>query len=145
MPKDLLPYLLAVLVITLTPGADTAVVLRNALTFGAGAAVASALGSATGLLVWGAASAAGVAALLAASALAFTAVKVVGAIYLVYLGVQAWRHAGADAGLGDADADPAAARSRGTQAAYRQGLLTNLTNPKAALFFTALLPQFLSP
>jgi threonine/homoserine/homoserine lactone efflux protein len=137
--SELLPYLGVVALITVTPGADTAVVVRGAIAGGTRTGVATALGSASGLLVWGAATALGIAAVLAASAAAFTAVKLAGAAYLVWLGIQAIRHAGR--------ADPAEAcgapGSRG--AAFRRGLLTNLLNPKAALFFTALLPQFLSP
>ena len=139
MQSELVPCLGVVALITVTPGADTAVVVRSALAGGARRGVATALGSATGLLVWGAATALGIAAVLAASAAAFTAVKLAGAAYLVWLGIQAIRHAGR--------ADPPDARgdAAGRTAAFRRGLLTNLLNPKAALFFTALLPQFLSP
>ena len=139
MQSDIGPYLGVVALITVTPGADTAVVVRSAIAGGARHGVATAIGSASGLLVWGAATALGIAAVLAASAAAFTAVKLAGAAYLVWLGVQAIRHAGR--------ADPVAAHDAtgGRSAAFRRGLLTNLLNPKAALFFTALLPQFLSP
>jgi threonine/homoserine/homoserine lactone efflux protein len=139
MQSELGAYLGVVALITVTPGADTAVVVRSAIAGGTRRGVATAAGSATGLLVWGAATALGIAALLAASAAAFTAVKLAGALYLIWLGVQAIRHAGrAEPGeAGGADATRAAA--------FRRGLLTNLLNPKAALFFTALLPQFLSP
>jgi threonine/homoserine/homoserine lactone efflux protein len=136
MPSHLLPYLVAVAVITVTPGADTALVVRNAISRGTRAATGTALGSGVGLLIWGIASATGIAAVLAASATAFTMMKTVGAIYLIYLGVKCWRHAGSEL------AAPGTADPRST---FRQGLLTNLTNPKAALFFTALLPQFIAP
>lgn len=137
MPAQLLPYLVAVGVITLTPGADTAIVIRNAIAHDTRAAVATALGSATGLLLWGAASAAGIAAVLAASATLFTIMKVLGALYLVHLGVQSWRHAGA--GAASAAGTPGAGATVDARRAFRQ--LTNLSNPKAAPFFTALLPQ----
>jgi threonine/homoserine/homoserine lactone efflux protein len=136
MQSQLLPFVGAAVLIALTPGADTALVVRNALVTGAPAARRTALGSTTGLLVWGAASACGVAALLSASAEVFTAVKLAGAAYLVWLGLQAIVHAGAHA--------PAERRARGGSP-FRQGLLCNLLNPKAGVFFTALLPQFVSP
>jgi threonine/homoserine/homoserine lactone efflux protein len=141
MRTDLLAYLGAVALITATPGADTLLVVRTTARYGRRAGLSTAAGSASGLLGWGAASAAGVAALLAASAIAFTLLKLAGAAYLVYLGVQSIRSAGSGA-FGTLDrssaGSPPAAR-----AAYRLGLVTNLLNPKAALFFSALLPQFL--
>jgi RhtB (resistance to homoserine/threonine) family protein len=133
--SQLLPFVGAAIVIALTPGADTALVVRNALVSGAAAARRTALGSTAGLLVWGAASACGVAAILNASAEVFTTVKLVGAAYLVWLGLQAIRHAGAQETAGRARGGPP----------FRQGLLCNLLNPKAGIFFTALLPQFISP
>jgi threonine/homoserine/homoserine lactone efflux protein len=134
--SQLLPFVGAAVLIALTPGADTALVVRNALVAGAPAARRTALGCTTGLLVWGAASACGVAALLAASAEVFTAVKLAGAAYLVWLGLQAILRAGVHA--------PDERRARGGSP-FRQGLLCNLLNPKAGVFFTALLPQFVSP
>ena len=135
MHSQLVPFLGAAILIALTPGADTALVVRNALAAGAAPARRTALGSSTGLLVWGAASACGVAAVLNASAEAFTAVKLLGGVYLVWLGVQAIRHAGGRLETG---------RAHGGSP-FRQGLLCNLLNPKAGVFFTALLPQFVSP
>jgi threonine/homoserine/homoserine lactone efflux protein len=133
--SQLLPFVAAAILIALTPGADTALVVRNALVAGAAPARRTALGTTTGLLVWGAASACGVAAVLNASAEVFTAVKLAGAVYLVWLGLLAIRHAGAHEASGRArDGSP-----------FRQGLLCNLLNPKAGIFFTALLPQFVSP
>jgi threonine/homoserine/homoserine lactone efflux protein len=102
---------------------------------GASPARRTALGTSAGLLVWGAASACGVAAVLNASAEVFTVVKLAGAVYLVWLGLQAIRHAGAHV--------PSGREGRGSP--FRQGLLCNLLNPKAGIFFTALLPQFVSP
>lgn len=142
MHSQLIPFLGVVALITVTPGADTAVVVRNALRHGSRGGLATAAGSASGLLVWGAAAAVGIAALLSASAVAFTTVKLVGAAYLILLGLQAIRHAGADAVVGDGRRAPLEIPAG---RAFRQGLATNLLNPKAALFFTALLPQFVSP
>jgi threonine/homoserine/homoserine lactone efflux protein len=133
--SQLLPFIGAAVLIALTPGADTALVVRNALVAGAAPARRTALGTATGLMVWGAASAFGVAAVLNASAEAYTTVKLAGAAYLIWLGIEAIRHAGADR-----PRDPARSGSP-----FRQGLLCNLLNPKAGVFFTALLPQFVSP
>lgn len=135
MHSQLLPFVGAAIIIALTPGADTALVVRNALVAGAAPARRTALGTASGLMVWGAASACGVAAVLNASAEAYTTVKLAGAAYLIWLGIQAIRHAGAQG--------PAGGARSGSP--FRQGLLCNLLNPKAGVFFTALLPQFVSP
>ncbi|WP_214410826.1 LysE family translocator [Sphaerisporangium fuscum] len=160
--EALLAYLGIVAMITITPGPDTALVVRNAMRQGWGAGVRTGLGSAAGLLLWGLAACAGIAALLAASMVAFTVLKLAGAAYLGYMGVRmlwrAWRSsAPATAGPRPADAAPAttSVSAAGTNAAspgahassralFRQGLSTNLLNPKAAAFFTALLPQFVT-
>jgi threonine/homoserine/homoserine lactone efflux protein len=125
----------------LIPGPDTFVVLRTALADGARAGTWAAAGSAAGNLVWGATSVLGVAALLAASATAFATLKLAGAAYLAVLGLQAVRAAlRGDALAGDeAERD---AVSRG--AAFRRGLASDLLNVKAGLFWTALVPQFLT-
>jgi len=133
--SPLLPFVGAAIVIALTPGADTALVVRTALVAGAAPARRTALGTVSGLMVWGAASACGVAAVLNASAEAYTTVKLAGAAYLIWLGIQAIRHAG--------EHEPAGGARSGSP--FRQGLLCNLLNPKAGVFFTALLPQFVSP
>ena len=135
MHSQLMPFVGTAILIALTPGADTALVVRNALVAGPVSARRTALGSSTGLLVWGAASACGIAAVLNASAAVFSAVKLAGALYLVWLGLKAIRHAGAH---------EASSSARGGSP-FRQGLLCNLLNPKAGIFFTALLPQFVSP
>jgi RhtB (resistance to homoserine/threonine) family protein len=133
--SQLLPFVGTAVLIALTPGADTALVVRTALVAGAAPARRTALGTASGLMVWGVASACGVAAVLNASAEAYTTVKLAGAAYLIWLGIQAIRHAGAH--------EPPGGTRSGS--AFRQGLLCNLLNPKAGIFFTALLPQFVSP
>jgi RhtB (resistance to homoserine/threonine) family protein len=125
----------------MSPGPDFAVVVRQAVTSGRRAGLATAAGVAVGILVWVLAATTGVAALLAASAVAFTVVKVIGAGYLLYLGVRALRAAARRAG---ATAEPATGRAPTTGvAAFRSGLLCNVLNPKAAVFFVALMPQFL--
>jgi threonine/homoserine/homoserine lactone efflux protein len=127
----------SVLVIV-TPGQDTALTIRNSLAGGRRGGVFTALGVATGNSVWAVSASVGLAALLAASRPAFEAVRLAGAAFLVYLGAQALVAAFRRAGGGGA---PAARRLSG-RAALRQGLLSNLGNPKVAVFFTSLLPQF---
>jgi threonine/homoserine/homoserine lactone efflux protein len=126
--------------VIVTPGPDTALTVRNALLGGRRAGVATAVGVALGLAVWTAAASAGLAALLVASEPAFVAVKLAGAAYLVLLGLQtlvhAWRGRPVE-GHGEREA----VRLR-PSVALRQGLLNDLGNPKIAVFFTTLLPQF---
>jgi RhtB (resistance to homoserine/threonine) family protein len=129
---ELLPFLVVALAVVVTPGVDMALVTRNALVHGRRAALATALGINVGIAFWSVAAAAGLAAVVAASAEVFTAIKLAGAAYLVWLGVQALRSAGA----------PREARARGRSRPFRQGLVSNLLNPKIAVFFTSLLPQF---
>ncbi|WP_308042393.1 LysE family translocator [Micromonospora sp. PLK6-60] len=125
----------------LSPGPDFAIVVRHAVASGRRRGMATAAGVAAGVFVWVLAAATGVAALLAASATAFTVVKLVGAGYLAYLGIRALRAA---ARGGDVvAAEDAGPRRVGTAAAFRQGLLCNVLNPKAAVFFVALMPQLL--
>ena len=127
-------FVLVAAVVICTPGPDTALTLRNTLLGGRGNGLRTAQGVAVGQALWTLAASAGVAALVAASQPVFAALRVVGAVYLVWLGLQslraAWR------GRSD-DAAP-----RGSSAGFRQGLLSNLANPKMAVFFTSLLPQF---
>ncbi len=126
-----------------TPGQDTALIIRNTLSGTRRGGVFTALGVSSGQACWTLAASAGVAALLVASEPVFQALKLVGAAYLVYLGAQALRDAFRS------QAGRHAARERAgpplaPQVAYRQGLLSNLGNPKMAVFFTSLLPQFAS-
>jgi threonine/homoserine/homoserine lactone efflux protein len=121
-------------VVIVTPGQDTALTIRNALTGGRRGGVLTAGGVATGQATWTIAAAAGVAALLKAWEPAFAAVRIAGALYLVYLGAQSLL-----AALRGRRKDHAPRRARGS---YRQGVLSNLGNPKMAIFFTSLLPQF---
>jgi threonine/homoserine/homoserine lactone efflux protein len=133
-------FLLVSAVVIVTPGQDTALTIRNSLLGGRRAGVFTAVGVSSGQLLWAVATSFGLAALLAASEPAFVALKLVGAAYLGFLGVQsllaAWR------GRGGSDEHRRARRRLGSPAAYRQGLLSNLGNPKMAVFFTSLLPQF---
>ena len=126
--------------IAVIPGPDTAITTRNALIGGRRAGLTTIVGVAFGLTVWTLATGAGIAALLRASAPAFVALKLVGAVYLVFLGVQAlW---GATRGNGPRGSGAVARRPIPPSQALRQGLFTNLGNPKIAVFFTSFLPQF---
>lgn len=134
---------IAALVI-IAPGPDTVLVTKNALLHGRGAALGTSLGVNTGLLIWTVAAAFGVAALVRESALAFTVLKLMGAAYLIWLGLGALRAArrrSAHELLGG----PYRGAPLGALRGFRQGLLSNLGNPKIAVFFTSLLPQFVSP
>jgi threonine/homoserine/homoserine lactone efflux protein len=130
----------AALTIT-TPGPDTALTVRNALIGGRACGTATALGVSLGLAVWTVTASAGIAALLVASEPAFMAVKLAGAAYLVFLGIQSLWHAVRGTATAHA-ADRRASRRLTPRTALRQGLLNDLGNPKIAVFFTTLLPQF---
>ncbi|GAA3248445.1 LysE family translocator [Dactylosporangium siamense] len=126
----------------ISPGPDFAVVMRRSVLAGRAHGMATAVGVAAGVFVWAIAAATGVAALVAVSAVAFTVIKLAGAGYLLYLGVKALRSALRSRDLRpDLNTGPAA--GSGLWAAFRDGLLCNALNPKAAVFFVALLPQFL--
>jgi threonine/homoserine/homoserine lactone efflux protein len=125
-----LPFLAVSAIVVVTPGVDMALVTKNALLHGRAAARATALGVNLGIFLWTLAAALGLAAVIAASSAAFTAIKLAGALYLVYLGVRAL--------LGSHETVTVVAGG----SAFRQGLASNLLNPKIAVFFTSLLPQF---
>jgi threonine/homoserine/homoserine lactone efflux protein len=122
--------------VIVTPGQDTALTIRNSLRGGRRGGVETAVGVSLGQFVWAVATSLGVAALLRASEPAFRALRLVGAAYLLYLGGQALWSAVRRRG----HAAPVRASARGS--ALRQGLISNLGNPKMAVFFTSLLPQF---
>jgi threonine/homoserine/homoserine lactone efflux protein len=131
-------FLVVATVVVITPGVDMALVTRNASRSGRRAAVLTALGMNLGVLFWAIAAALGLAAMVAASAAAFAAIKLAGAVYLVYLGLVALRSArrgGAQVASGERTGN---VRGR---ASFREGLVSNLLNPKIAVFFTSLLPQ----
>lgn len=127
-------------VVIVVPGPDTAIVTKNALLHGRRAALGTAVGVETGLSVWTLACAFGVASLIEASDTAFTALKLIGAAYLVWLGVQALL--AARRGGSHATAERPAGASFSALGGFRQGLLSDLANPKIAAFFTSVLPQF---
>jgi threonine/homoserine/homoserine lactone efflux protein len=136
-------FALSVLLIV-TPGPDTALVLRNAVWGGRKAGGATAAGVGVGLATWTIAASLGIAALIQASEPAFLVLKLLGAAYLAYLGIQALRAAfHRSDGHASADLVPRARVRPAT--ALRQGVLSNLANPKIAIFFTTFLPQFVPP
>jgi threonine/homoserine/homoserine lactone efflux protein len=139
----LLVYVGIVVAIALLPGPDTAVVTKNALIHGREAALGSAIGVNIGLAVWTLATALGVAAILRSSATVYDGLKLVGALYLIWIGARTlWdsRHP-----RGTADATAAGPRAIDRRGGFRQGVISNLANPKVGIFFTSLLPQFVSP
>jgi threonine/homoserine/homoserine lactone efflux protein len=131
--RDVLPYLSIAVLVIVTPGQDTALTIRNTLLGGRRAGVRTAAGVALGQACWTVATAAGAAALLQQSRAAFEAVRLAGAAYLIWLGIVTFfcperTRLGSDPGRGS----------------FGQGLLSNLGNPKMAVFFVSLLPQFAS-
>jgi threonine/homoserine/homoserine lactone efflux protein len=139
---DVAAFLGVSLLVIVTPGQDTVLTIRNTLVGGRRGGVFTALGVSTGQATWTVATSAGLAALLVASELAFTAVKAVGAAYLVFLGAQALRDAFFRGGAGHVASPPERGRRLLPRSAFRQGVVSNLGNPKMAVFFTSLLPQF---
>src|SRR5688500_13620923 len=136
---ELAAFLGIAILVIVTPGQDTALTLRNSLLGGRRAGVATSAGVAAGQACWTLAARVGLAALLVASEPVFVALKLVGAAYLVYLGLQALRHAMRP--VAETVGRPAGSPLVPARA-FRQGLLSNLGNPKMAVFFTSLLPQF---
>ena len=136
---DLLPFLLAGMLLNLTPGPDTMYILGKSLSGGKKQGIFSALGIGTGSLVHTFLAALGLSVILKESAVAFNAVKYVGAAYLIFLGIKALLASNTDAF--DIQIGP---KNRNGNV-YLSGVLTNVLNPKVALFFMAFLPQFINP
>jgi threonine/homoserine/homoserine lactone efflux protein len=134
---DLWLFMLSGWLLNITPGPDTLYIVGRSSTLGLRAGAVAALGIGTGILVHICAAALGLSALLAASATAFAAVKIVGAAYLVYVGISLLRTRRSDPSSPAVTLRPARLRS-----IFFQGFLTNVLNPKVALFFLAFLPQF---
>jgi threonine/homoserine/homoserine lactone efflux protein len=142
---DLAGFLVLSIIVIVTPGPDTALTIRNTLLGGRASGIATAAGVAFGQAAWSVATSAGVVALLVAAEPAFVALKLAGAAYLVFLGAQAlWAALRPGRTRQTAAATPHAVRLR-PASALRQGVVSNLTNPKMAVFFPSLLPQFVSP
>lgn len=144
-PLELLwAFALATLLLTLTPGVDTLLVLRNTARGGLGDGLVSSFGICCGLFIHATLSAIGISLILVQTAWAFTALKWAGACYLVWLGLSSLYQAARPA-------PEVAVREAGTLLsvghvrAFREGVLSNLLNPKTALFYMAFLPQFIDP
>jgi threonine/homoserine/homoserine lactone efflux protein len=131
-------FLLAVLLISASPGPAMALILRRAALHGTRAAVPTVLGLEAGLYLWALAAGAGLAALVAASEVAYAVLRVAGAAVLLVLGLRAWYGAWKDRG----GAEPVVPRRRSARGAFAEGLLVQLANPKAAVFVFAFYPQF---
>jgi len=132
-------------VLTITPGADMALVAKNVFTRGRRGSFATILGICSGLFVHATASALGLSAILAESARAFEIVKWMGAAYLFYLGVMALRRAMRGEVPPSPGAPDSAKQRAGLWGAFSEGMLTNILNPKVALFYLTFLPQFIAP
>jgi threonine/homoserine/homoserine lactone efflux protein len=138
--ESLLAFTVAASILTVTPGLDTALVLRTAAVGGPRPAVFAAAGIGVGCLAWGAIVSLGLGALLAASALAFTLVKYAGAAYLLWLGLQLLLRPRSSAAPSH---DNGGRGMHETHAALRRGFLTNMLNPKVGVFYVTFLPQFI--
>ena len=132
-------FLAAGILLNLTPGPDTVYILGRSIAQGRKAGIASALGISVGSIFHTCAAALGLSAILATSALAFGTIKLLGGAYLIFLGIKMILERSGRFSL------PSNFRRRSTAAAFRQGVLTNVLNPKVALFFLAFLPQFIDP
>jgi threonine/homoserine/homoserine lactone efflux protein len=142
MTGSLLAFAAVAAVIVVTPGLDTALVVRTTLAGGRRPGVVAALGVFTGLLLWGLATGLGVSLLITASTLAYTALRICGAVWLVVLGVRAIVAARGASDAAEVAPDAQRGRRVSSAAAYRAGLLSNLLNPKIGVFYVTLLPQF---
>jgi threonine/homoserine/homoserine lactone efflux protein len=152
--SDMASFAVVAGLLTIIPGIDTALVVRTTVTQGRSRGFAVAAGVNTGVLIWGAAAAVGVSALLVASHVAYDAVRVAGAVYLVWLGaMMLWRsrrhrETGRDNTTSPdaADGKPVSARpTEGPVRSWFRGTTTNLLNPKIGAFYVAILPQFIPP
>lgn len=135
--RSLPEFLLVALIVTLTPGPATATIIRVAARDGRGAALSAIFGNSIGVLLWGCLSAVGVASLVTASEVAYTVLRLGGALVLIVLGARSL--------LMHREADSTQRRAVRKTPGWRSGLATSVTNPKLAVFFIALFPQFLRP
>jgi len=140
--QALLSFTLAAGLLTITPGLDTALVLRTSAVEGGKQAMLAGIGICFGCLLWGVAASFGLSALLAVSGFAYKVLRIVGAIYLGYLGIKLLIRAFASTSSGNG-AEPEEYASRDGSLWFKRGLLTNLLNPKVGVFYLSFLPQFI--
>lgn len=141
MPLELWTFMIAITLLTMSPGADTMIVIRNTLRGGAKDGLVSSLGICLGLFVHATLSAIGISALLLYSATAFSALKIAGALYLIWLGVVSlksfWHHR-------KVQERAVEKKPFSFWGSLREGFLSNVLNPKAVIFYMAFLPQFIN-
>ncbi len=137
--ESLLTFTLASVLLVMAPGPDILFVMTQSALYGARKGIMTTAGLCTGLIFHTTAVAFGVAVIFKTSEIAFTLLKIAGAVYLLYLAWQAWHAAASNSD------DTPRAHVRSGFALYRRGILMNITNPKVSLFFLAFLPQFTSP
>jgi threonine/homoserine/homoserine lactone efflux protein len=133
-------FCLSAIVLSITPGPDTLYILGRTISQGTNSGIASVLGISTGVLIHTIAAAIGLSTILATSALVFRIIKLIGAAYLIYLGITLI--------LASKDTDVLDKKNLSASSLwkiYRQGVITNVLNPKVALFFLSFLPQFIDP
>ena len=140
--QALLSFTLAAGLLTITPGLDTALVLRTAAVEGGKQAMLAGIGICFGCLLWGVAASFGLSALLAVSGFAYNVLRIVGAIYLGYLGIKLLIRAFASTSS-NSGAEPEEYASKDGSLWFKRGLLTNLLNPKVGVFYLSFLPQFI--
>jgi len=142
--QALLSFTFAAGLLTITPGLDTALVLRTAAVEGRKQAIFAGVGICFGCLLWGAAASFGLSALLAVSSFAYNVLRIVGVVYLSYLGIKLFIRAFAS-NSSKSSAEPAwkEYRNRDSSLWFKRGLLTNLVNPKVGVFYLSFLPQFI--
>jgi len=141
MPNSLLTFAIAITLLTMTPGVDTMMILRNTLRGGAKDGVVSSLGICSGLFVHAFLSAVGISAILLYSTAAFTVLKIIGALYLIWLGfvnLKSFWHSSKQQNINPPKKAFSFIRS------FREGFMSNVLNPKTIVFYMAFLPQFIS-
>ena len=137
--SQLVAFTLVAAVLAITPGADTMLVVKNGIRFGSGAGWATTFGVLGGTVIHAVVSALGISVIVAQSETLFQLIKGLGALYLVWIGVQTLRTAGR------MQANETMRGRLAIRGAFREGLTTNVLNPKVAIFYVAFLPQFISP
>jgi threonine/homoserine/homoserine lactone efflux protein len=142
--RDVASFALVAGLLTIVPGLDTAMVLRSTTVHGRRHGLATALGVNSGALVWGAGAAVGISALLTASTVAYTVLRILGALYMLWIGSRLVLHA-VRGDLGSFATGRGSVKSCGVGRSWARGFTTNLLNPKIGAFYVAVLPQFIPP